>query len=268
MAKYEQQLFAIRQIWLEVFAVRQISSSNDARPVEPGLSARNPRVQAAARLHRSDERKRTGLTLLEGPHQVGEAIGAGIPLVEIFALETDSAFSDLTRVSQAALARLSSTQTPQSPVAVMGIPEHALGPDRSVLVAWEISDPGNLGSMIRTGAAFGMDVAVYGGADPWSPKTLRAAAGAHFHTSVVAIDDPFGLDALKVATVLEGGAVPESLPAGRLAILIGNEAHGLGVYEISKSDVLVTIPMPGNTESLNANAAAAIVCYAVANRSS
>ncbi|MGH8959275.1 MAG: TrmH family RNA methyltransferase [Acidimicrobiia bacterium] len=234
--------------------------------METGLSARNPRVQAAARLHRADERRRTGLTLLEGPHLVGEAVAAGVALAEIFALETDLGFPNRTALSQAALERLSSTRTPQSPVAVMSIPMHSLDPERDVLVAWEIADPGNLGTMIRTAAAFGLDVAVIGGADPWAPKTLRGAAGAHFHTSVVEIDNLEEIRAVRVATVLLDGDPPSALPAGRLALLIGSEAHGLSAEAIAAVEVRISIPMPGGTESLNAAAAAAILCYEVAKR--
>lgn len=232
--------------------------------MEPGLSARNPRVQAVARLHRAQERKATRLTLLEGPHLIAEAIAAGHFLSEVFVLEGEVGYPEGTVISPAALARLSSTQSPQSPVAVLPIPDQSLAPDRSLLVAWQISDPGNLGAMIRTAAAFAMDVVVLGGADPWSPKTLRSAAGAHFHASVVEVDDLSGVAATTVATVLHGGISPDQLPAGRLAILIGNEAHGLPL-EVS-ADLEVTITMPGGTESLNAAAAAAILCYEVAKR--
>ena len=243
--------------------------------MEPGLSHRNPRVAEAARLHRVEERRSRRLTLLEGPHLVDEAVRAGAPLVEIFALSEDSDASrwahsagvELVVVGEEALRRLSSTQRPQSPVAVMQVPERSLDQGRSVLVAWQISDPGNLGTMIRTAAAFGLDVGVMAGSvDPWSPKVLRSAAGGHFQTGIALIDDLGALEAIKVATVLTGGASPRSLPAGRLALLIGSEAHGLPDDVVSSADVLVTIPMVGQTESLNAAAAAAILAYEICIR--
>jgi TrmH family RNA methyltransferase len=243
--------------------------------MEPGLSHRNRRVAEAARLHRAEERRSRGLTLLEGPHLFEEAVKARAPLIEVFALSDDtdsfrrarSAEVELVVVGEEALRRLSSTQTPQSPVAVMKIPDRSLDPVRSVLVAWQISDPGNLGTMIRTAAAFGLDVGVMGGSvDPWSPKVLRSAAGGHFQTGVGSIDDLGSLRAIKVATVVSGGSSPRSLPAGRLALLIGSEAHGLPEEVVAAADVRVTIPMVGQTESLNAAAAAAILAYEVCIR--
>jgi TrmH family RNA methyltransferase len=243
--------------------------------METGLSHRNRRVAEAARLHRAEERRSRRLTLLEGPHLVEEAVKAGAPLVEIFGLSDDSDAArwarssevELVVVGEEALRRLSSTQTPQSPVAVMQIPDRPLDPSRTVLVAWQIADPGNLGTMIRTAAAFGLDVGVMAGSvDPWSPKVLRAASGGHFHTGIGSIEDLGALQAVKVATVLNGGSSPRSLPAGRLALLIGSEAHGLPDEVVESADVRVTIPMAGPTESLNAAAAAAILAYEVSIR--
>ncbi|CAN5840323.1 MAG: TrmH family RNA methyltransferase [Acidimicrobiia bacterium] len=215
----------------------------------------------AARLHRPEERRATGLTLLEGPHLLEEAYSTGVVVREVFSLDG----SEGILVSQAALERMSSTRTPQSPVAVIEIPPRPLTPGRSVLAAWEISDPGNLGTMIRTAAAFGLDVmTTAGSADLWSPRVLRSAAGAHFHTGL----SPLDLKGFtSVATTMTGGADPSALPDGPLAIVIGSEAHGLPASVLASADHLVSIPMPGGTESLNAAAAAAIICYEVSKRS-
>jgi TrmH family RNA methyltransferase len=244
--------------------------------MEPGLSHRNRRVAEAARLHRVEERRSRRQTLLEGPHLLAEAIEVGATLVEIFALAEDadsrrqarSAEVELVVVGEEALRRLSSTRSPQSPVAVIQIPSDRLDVTRSLLVAWQISDPGNLGTMIRTAAAFGLDVAVTAGSvDPWSPKVLRAASGGHFQTGLAAVDDLSTLDAIKVAAVPSGGAAPGSLPDGRLALLIGSESRGLPDEVIAGADACVTIPMAGRTESLNAAVAAAILAYEVSMRS-
>ena len=104
--------------------------------MEPGLSHRNRRVAEAARLQRAEERRSRRLTLLEGPHLVDEAVKAGASLIEIFGLAEDSASArwaqsaevEFVVVGEEALRRLSSTQTPQSPVAVMQLAEPALVP--------------------------------------------------------------------------------------------------------------------------------------------
>ena len=239
------------------------------------MSHRNRRVAEAARLHRVEERRNRRQTLLEGPHLLAEALKAGTPLVEVFALAEDvdsrrsarSADVELVVVGEEALRRLSSTRNPQSPVAVIQIPASRLDPERSLLVAWQISDPGNLGAMIRTAAAFGLDVGTMAGsADPWSPKVLRAASGGHFQTGIAGLDVLSSLDAIKVAAVPRGGRPASSLPRGRLALLVGSEAHGLPVAVVAGADARVTIPMTGPTESLNAAAAAAILAYEVSTR--
>ena len=149
-----------------------------------------------------------------------------------------SAEVELVVVGEEALRRLSSTQTPQSPVAVMQIPERGLDPDRSVLVAWQISDPGNLGTMIRTAAAFGLDVGVMAGSvDPWSPKVMRAAAGGHFQTGIGADRRPLVARGDQSGDGARAGQSPRSLPAGRLAFLIGSEAHGLPADVVAGADL-------------------------------
>jgi TrmH family RNA methyltransferase len=233
-------------------------------------------VADAARLHRRRRRTETGRTLLEGPHLVGEAVAAGIVPATIFALDDDAearawaerAGCELLTVAPEVLERIATTETPQSPVAIIEVPDAALPPVGSVLVAWGVSDPGNAGTLIRTAAAFGLAYAAGpDSADTWSPKVLRAGAGAHFRAPVAAVatlDDLTGRTL--VATVPAGGVAPRDLPAGDLAILVGDEAAGLPANVLAAADVEVTIPMPGGTESLNAAVAGAIVAYETALR--
>jgi TrmH family RNA methyltransferase len=180
-----------------------------------------------------------------------------------------AAGAEIVAVTPAALRRLASTQTPQGPVAVMAVPDSALGAGSSVLVGWGVSDPGNVGTMIRIAAAFGWDYAAGpGSADPWSPKVLRSGAGAHFRTRVGRAGDLTDLGGrTTVATVVAGGAPPQAvaavLPA---AVLVGDEAAGLPAEVVDAAALRVTVPMPGGTESLNAAVAAAIVTYEAAVR--
>ena len=231
----------------------------------------------AARLSRARVRRETGKTLLEGPHSLAAAVGVDMTIETIFALSSDLASRQLAEqrglpivlVTPEVLAKVADTETPRGPVAVMHIPQPAHLTDDRVLVLADVSDPGNLGTMIRTAAAFGFDVSVAGGADLWSPKTLRAAASAHFQTRL-SWSRSLDIESLKsagyrvVASVVEGGRTPHevAMEARRDALLIGSEAHGLPADAVRRSDALVTIPMPGGTESLNAAVSASILMYA------
>lgn len=235
---------------------------------EPIRSLHNRTVVEAARLHRARDRRVRGLTLLEGPHLIAEAVGSGAGIEHTFVAADDSQPSRWPNpiiVEEAVMRKVAGTETPRGPVAVMEIPAFAPVPvDRHILVVWGLADPGNVGTIIRSAAAFGLGVAVGGDtADPWSPKALRAGAGGHFHTTISSLA---GLDELSgsvAATVVSGGVDPRHLAGGPWSIVIGSEAHGLDAEMISRAEAAITIPMPGGTESLNAATAAGIIAYAL-----
>jgi tRNA G18 (ribose-2'-O)-methylase SpoU len=142
----------------------------------------------------------------------------------------------------------------------------------TVAVAPKMTDPDNLGTLLRLSAAFGVRAVVLGpgSADPFSRRTLRVSMGAALAAPVIETKNLFDtLRELKsmrveiIATVLGpraeplmGAARPE-----RLALLFGNEAHGLSPGEIAACDRAVTIPMDPAADSLNVSAAAAIFLY-------
>ncbi|HSK07344.1 MAG TPA: RNA methyltransferase [Acidimicrobiia bacterium] len=240
--------------------------------MEP-LGRRNRRVVETARLHRARNRRQTGLTIIEGPNLLDEALGAGVIPRVVFALAGDDRSAqqaarhdvELALVDAAALERIAGTESPRGPAAVIEVPAPGkIGPRPSV-VAWELSDPGNVGTLIRTAAAFGWDFGhTTGTADPWAPKVLRAGAGGHFRVSIGPVGSFAELaDAglTTVATVVSGGAAPDALGSGRFAVLVGEEAAGLPADVVAGAALRVTVPMPGGTESLNASIAAAIVVY-------
>lgn len=239
--------------------------SDGGREVPRG--ARNPAVVASARLHRARHRQQTGLTLIEGPHLLAEALAAGLAVERVFALEDDLPDAipgvAIVPVDPAALARLAGTDSPRGPVAVIRSVEPRIDPGRNLLVAYGVSEPGNLGALVRTAAAFGWGFAwTPGSADPWSPKSLRAGAGGQFRIPVSRISGTNDLTGWKlVATVVSGGEDPALLGPGHWAVLVGEEAAGLDPEVVAACDRTVTIPMPGGTESLNAGVAAGIVVY-------
>ena len=236
--------------------------------MEPVRSHRAKSVVEASRLHRARERRARGLTLVEGPDVLCDVVEAGAEVFETFGVDPAEG-SGIVPVDQRALERLAGTKSPRGPVAVVQIPTEWLDRDRSLLVSVGVSDPGNVGTMIRTAAAFGWGFAyTEGSADPWSPKTIRAGAGGQFQTPVAKVGSISELGEWElIATVVQDGEPPESMPGGRVALLIGEEAHGLPDTVIGVARHRMTIPTPGPSESLNAAIAAGIAVYALSHRS-
>ena len=237
-------------------------------------STANERVKAVKRLHRSRERRQTGRTVVEGAKLVEAAFEAGLVPIEVYTLERGSladrceaAGSQVFEVSRPVIEALSTTVEPQDVVAVVAIPEAKPLERVQTVVAVGISDPGNTGTLIRTAAALGWQSALLDGADPWSPKVLRASAGTQFSHPAVrvqSIDDLSAAGLAPVAAIVSGGLAPADVILRQpLALLIGNEAHGLPDELVAQCDVEVTIPMPGEAESLNAAVAGAIAMYAL-----
>jgi len=237
-------------------------------------STTNERIKAVRRLHRGRERHRTGRTLLEGPKLIEAALDAGVVPIEVYTVERGStverceaAGTEVIEVSRIVLEAIATTVAPQDPVAAVEIPEsQPFGVER-VAVLVDIADPGNLGTLIRSAAALGWQVALLGGADPWNPKVLRAGAGAHFAQVPVGVSDLSEIAApgfTTVATIVAGGLPPDEIGSGSpLVLLIGNEAHGLPAEMVSACDLTMTIPTTGKTESLNAAISGAIAMYSL-----
>lgn len=250
--------------------------------MEPITSTRNPRVRELASLSRARVRRERGEHLVEGPNAVAEALAAGI-VEEVFALPDgpELAIPDgvrLTPIGEAVLARLADSATPQGIVAVARTPQARLEDvvGSGLLVVLEgVADPGNAGTILRTADAAGAAgfVLTTGSVDPYSPKAVRSAVGSTYHLPVVT-----GVTLTELSTAcrtagqlvlgLDGRADTgvEALESGvgPLALVLGNEAHGLGPVSRAALDGLVAVPIHGRAESLNVAAAAAIAIYAAA----
>jgi RNA methyltransferase, TrmH family len=243
--------------------------------------------------HSSRERKKVGLTVLDGIHLVRayiDAIGApraiavaesAIDLPEIAAwLSTIEANFPRTLVnilSAPLIAEASSLDSPATVLAEVETPQPLATPfDASaVLVLEDVQDPGNVGSMLRSAAAAGvMEVVLSKScAFAWSPKVLRAAQGAHFLLNIVE-----GADVVAFVSEYQGQSlafvpgVPNGAGRavksfydcklnGATAFLIGNEGAGISPQLLKAASVGVSVPMPGKVESLNAAACAAIALF-------
>jgi len=237
-------------------------------------STANERIKAVRRLRRGRERRQTSRTLVEGPNLVSAALGAGVVPVDVYTVaggalvaRCEAAGSTIVEVSGPVLEAVSTTVEPQDPVGVIVIPEPARLETRRTVVAVEISDPGNVGTLIRSAGALGWQIALIGGADPWSPKVLRASAGvqlSHPAVAVTSFEQLLTAGLRPVAATVSGGRDPGSLEEHQpIALLIGNESHGVPPVMVERCEILLTIPIAQNVESLNAAVAGAIAMFSL-----
>ena len=150
------------------------------------------------------------------------------------------------------------------------IPLPGLGHDGPLVLLEGVQDPGNVGAIIRSAAAFGAGAVVLDRqcADPWSPKVLRAGQGGHFGVGIRQVDDLLAATEGRrlICTVVKGGRpLREADLSGPIAWTFGAEGAGLSSRIVEKAAARVTIPMAGG-ESLNVAAAAAICLYETFNR--
>lgn len=245
-------------------------------------SAANPRYKLLARLLESGrERRKSGLTVLDGVHLVQayrEHVGtpeelivsrAGLQNAQIRQVLGGDAERALV-LTDALFGQLSTVATPTGIIALVRLPEaRPPGDDIGPCVVLEdVQDPGNLGSILRSAAAAGVrDVLLTDGcAHAWSPRVLRAGMGAHFalrlyeHCDIVAFATRYRGRLL--AAVRDGaGSVYETDLRGDIGLVFGNEGAGLSPQLVSVAAGCVTIPMPGKAESLNVAAAAAVCLF-------
>jgi TrmH family RNA methyltransferase len=256
-------------------------------------SPSNPAVRAARKLARPSARARSeGRFLLEGPEGIREALDAGHVPDSLLATERAAARhaglvnlarqrgAQVAMVAEPVLAALAATTTPQGLVAVLPSVLKTLDDlppaPRLVCVLAEVRDPGNAGTVLRAADAFGADAVVTtrGSVDPQSPKAARAAAGSLFHLPVVA-----GVPWPELAAALRGrglrlvgsdphaAATLDQAPLDEpVALVLGNEAHGLPAELDGDLDLVVRVPLAGRAESLNLAAAAAVLLYETARR--
>jgi TrmH family RNA methyltransferase len=214
----------------------------------------NEKLKLVRKLAQRKHREESGLFVCEGEDLVEAALGAGVEPVELLVAGEN--------VAAELLATASGLPHPARVVGVYRASELPRDPRDVALGLWSVGDPGNVGTLVRTADAFGAAVALSPGcADPLGQKALRASAGAIFRVPLVKWDDQPGR---RVALVAHGG-VPLAEARAELeppfTLLLGSEREGLPDDLVTVSDVVVTIPLPGEAESLNVAAAGAIALY-------
>lgn len=241
-------------------------------------------LKTIAQLGRRRGRRQHGAFLVEGVRSVEAAVGAGAPLLDVLVTEAacddprvaalaDRAAAPVHVLPARDLDRVGDARTSQGVVAVSrSVARDALPADPGpVLVVDGVQDPGNVGTLVRTAAWFGVGTVVTGPetADVEGPKAVRAAMGGLWDVALVRVDDlgPV-LDALAASGValwgadLDGVAVGEWDPTGT-ALVVGSEAHGLSAAVRPRLAGRVTVAGGGaGVESLNVAVASGILLHA------
>jgi TrmH family RNA methyltransferase len=231
---------------------------------------------------------------IEGPNLLDEALRAGLRIHCAFVAQgaedlletlTLAVETEVLLLPRSLLDSVQTTEAPQPIAALVEPPDwtwaHFLDSHRKtaslVLVLAGLQDPGNLGAILRSAEAFGVDgiVSLPGTVSAWNPKAVRASAGSVFRLPLLTAGCEECFMRLrqanvKVWTTTVHAAEPADLVnlAGPIALLIGNEGSGVPDELAARCDGALTIPCPGPVESLNASVAASVLLYEAARQRS
>ncbi|HEX3088980.1 MAG TPA: RNA methyltransferase [Ilumatobacteraceae bacterium] len=210
--------------------------------------------------------------VVEGMTLLRQALDAGWQVESCFVapdtvVDIDVPYDEL---APNVIERVASTESPQPVLAVVSMRPAELPPDATfVLVADRLADPGNAGTIIRSAEAAGADGVAFtpGSVDPYNPKVVRASAGSMFRIPVVeaSLESLSGFRRLGTSSH-RGDVYTDPVYHGRVAVVVGNEAHGLD--EDAAIDQWITIPHAGPAESLNVAMAATVLVFEVARQRS
>jgi TrmH family RNA methyltransferase len=253
----------------------------------------NPLVKDVRALRDKKGRRRQGMFIAEGLRILTEAREAGRlpailfyaagtrhPLLDTLIAEVEAAHGDVVETNADILHKLSGKDNPQAMLGIYSIFDTALARiDRAAAPLWIVAqalrDPGNLGTILRTGDAVGAGglILVDDCVDPFSVEAVRASMGALFTQQIASASWPDFLAWLRGG---DGELIGTSLNASQdyqqpryrkpAFILVGNEAQGLPEAYEAECDTLVKIPMLGKADSLNAAVATAVMAYEVVNQ--
>jgi RNA methyltransferase, TrmH family len=242
-------------------------------------SLQNSQVKQWKKLLTKKERDKSGTFLVEGYHLVEEALKQQEQVLELIVSEKtglpprlDAGQTPIFMVTEEISDSLTDTEAPQGIYAVCRqVPqERELQEAKTFLLIDAVQDPGNLGTMIRTADAAGIDAVVVGrgSVDIYNGKVLRSAQGSHFHLPIVRGDLHEWIAKLNdknipvYGTALEGAtAYTDISTAESFALLVGNEGNGVSKDLLANTTANLYIPIYGRSESLNVAVATGILLY-------
>lgn len=252
-------------------------------------SLQNPRVKNAVKLRKSKARRESGTTLVEGYREILRATESGWRFKELYIcseLFIDSGSERLAkeirnsgiatfRCTETVFRKISYRDTPDglmalSPLVGKQLHELKLPPNPLLLIAEDLEKPGNLGTILRTADAAGVDAVITCDhkTDLSNPNVIRSSIGTLFFIPIAEANSEETLNWLKKNKIQTIAAVPDAEQEytqtdmrGGTAIVVGAEDTGLSSFWKTQSDFQVAIPMLGRNDSLNVSTAAAILLY-------
>ena len=254
-------------------------AGSSATAVTHITSRDNPLIKELRKLSQdSTAYRKQGRVWLEGDHLCRAALTRGLkPALAVFSesfwplahTEWAQAAIKTIVIADALLPEISGLESPARMGFVLDLPAAgSLRPDAASVILDRVQDAGNVGSILRSAAAFGFSqiIALKGSAALWSPKVLRAGMGAHFALQLVEGVEPEVLASLTVPIVVtsshQGGFLHQQKLPMPCAWAMGHEGQGVGDDLMARAALKVRIDQPGGEESLNVAAAAAICLYA------
>ncbi len=240
------------------------------------VSKSNPLVKELASLQEKKGRAARGSFLVEGGKMVRECVKSGLEIVRLVVREDYAGEIPpypVVTLGKGAFAAVAEEKTPQGIMAEVRLPEYKITPpQRSCLLLDGVSDPANMGAVIRTAVAAGYgELYCIGGADPFSPKSVRASMSGVFFAKIMRGSTEEILNALVgvplLAADMNGKNAFRFEPPEKFALCIGNEGNGLSEAVRSRAEKTLKIPMDGRTESLNAAVSAGILMYLLKKKS-
>ena len=236
-------------------------------------SLENKKIKSLSKLLMKKYRDSENMFLVDGEHLVEEAYKAGV-LLEVLKTEDCSCSVDVpvTFVTYEVLKKLSNAINPQKIIGVCKKFDNDKHFGNKVLILDDLQDPGNLGTIIRSSVAFGIDTIVLSQntVDLYNDKVIRATEGMLFHIDIVkkSLDDV--IDCLHndnyviYGTKVDGGTDISKVDFGeRIAFIVGNEGAGVKEDILEKCDEYLYIPMSKSCESLNVGVATSIILYII-----
>ncbi|WP_078413990.1 TrmH family RNA methyltransferase [Priestia abyssalis] len=247
-------------------------------------SVKNPQVKVWKKLHTKKERDKNGLFLVEGYHLVEEALRTKQAVKELIVSEEVSIPSgwnvddvSITVVANDIMKAISDTETPQGMAAVCYQQKNDEIPEglNKILLIDSVQDPGNLGAMLRTADAAGVELVVVGAGsvDLYNSKVIRSTQGAIFHLPIIKGQLEEIIPILKNRGIsIYGTSLKDAKPymdvqpSHSFALLVGNEGSGVADSLLKQTDENLYIPIYGKSESLNVAVAAGILLYYLRGR--